>query len=218
MGKDRSTLPPLTAKAAGLALCHDCRKLMRWEPPSSGGRAVCPRCGATVHLRRRESIGVSWALTLSALIFLLPANLFPMMTVVYLGEGEPSTIIGGVLLLIHHGMIPVGMIIFIASIAVPFLKITGIVVLLLSVQFRWRIDARQRTILYRMVEWIGRWSMLDIFVVAILAKLVEMGRIATIEGGVAAVYFGMAVVLTMLAAQVFDERLIWDDVAYERSV
>jgi paraquat-inducible protein A len=83
-------------------------------------------------------------------------------------------------------------------------------VLLLSVQRRWRIDARQRTMLYRMVKWIGRWSMLDIFVIAILAKLVEMGSIANIEGSVAAVYFGLAVILTMLAAEVFDERLIWD--------
>jgi paraquat-inducible protein A len=176
---------------------------------------VCPRCGATVHRRRHGSVGLSWALT--ALIFLVPANLFPIMTVVYLGDGAPSTIIDGVLLLVHHEMIPIGLIIFIASIAVPFLKITGIVVLLLSVQFRWRIDGRQRTILYRMVEWIGRWSMLDIFVIAILAKLVEMGRIATIEGGVAATYFGMAVVMTKLAAQVFDERLIWDALEDERT-
>jgi paraquat-inducible protein A len=210
-------MQPLTAKEAGLALCHDCRKLMKWDPAPAGGRAVCPRCGAPVHRRRHESIGLSWALTLTALIFLVPANLFPIMTVVYLGEGDPSTIIDGVLLLVQHGMIPIGLIIFIASIAVPFLKITGIVVLLLSVQFRWRIDARQRTVLYRMVEWIGRWSMLDIFVIAILAKLVEMGRIASIEGGIAAVYFGIAVILTMLAAQVFDERLIWDIQEPERT-
>ncbi len=210
-------MQPLTAKEAGLALCHDCRKLMKWDPAPAGGRAVCPRCGAAVHRRRHESIGLSWALTLTALILLVPANLFPIMTVVYLGEGDPSTIIDGVLLLVQHGMIPIGLIIFIASIAVPFLKITGIVVLLLSVQFRWRIDARQRTVLYRMVEWIGRWSMLDIFVIAILAKLVEMGRIASIEGGIAAVYFGMAVILTMLAAQVFDERLIWDIQEPERT-
>jgi paraquat-inducible protein A len=203
-------MQPLTAKAAGLALCHDCRKLMRWEPPAGGERLICPRCGAPVHLRRTGSVGLSWALTLAALIFLVPANLFPIMTVVYLGEGEPSTIIDGVLLLVQHGMIPIGLMIFTASIAVPFLKITTIVALLLSVQFRWRIDERQRTVLYRMVEWIGRWSMLDIFVIAILAKLVEMGQIAAIEGGVAAVYFGLAVVLTMLAAKVFDERLIWD--------
>ena len=210
-------MPTLTAKAAGLVLCHDCRKLLRWEPASRGGRPVCPRCGASVHRRRHGSVGLSWALTLTALIFLVPANLFPIMTVVYLGEGEPSTIIDGVLLLVHHGMVPIGLVIFIASVAVPFLKITGIVVLLLSVQLRWHMSGRQRTMLYRMVEWIGRWSMLDIFVIAILAKLVEMGRIAAIEGGVAAVYFGIAVILTMLAAHVFDERLIWDAMESERT-
>ena len=149
-------------------------------------------------------------MTLAAGIFLVPANLYPIMTVVYMGEGDASTIIDGVLLLIQHGMIPIALIIFTASIVVPFLKITGIVVLLLSVHFRWRLDARQRTHLHRMVKWIGRWSMLDIFVIAILAKLVELGRIATIEGGIAAVYFGLAVMLTMLAAEAFDERLIWD--------
>ena len=200
----------LTAKSAGLVLCHDCRKLMRWVPVASGAVPVCPRCGATVHRRRRQSIAQAWALIVTALLLLVPANLYPIMTVVYLGEGAPATIIDGVLLLVQHGMVPIAMVIFIASIAVPFLKITGIVVLLLSVQCRWRIDARQRTMLYRMVEWIGRWSMLDIFVIAILAKLVEMGRIASIEGGPAAVYFGLSVVLTMLAAEVFDERLIWD--------
>jgi len=201
---------PITAKTAGLVLCHDCRKLLRWVSPPQGGAVYCPRCGAPIHQRNTGSIGRTWALTLAAAILLLPANLYPIMTVVHMGEGDPSTIIDGVLLLIHHGMIPIALIIFIASIAVPFLKITGIVVLLLSVQFRWRLDARQRTLLYRMVEWIGRWSMLDIFVIAILAKLVELGRIATIEGGIAAVYFGLAVMLTMLAAKTFDERLIWD--------
>lgn len=205
----------MTAKSAGLVLCHDCRKLMRWVPVEAGQSPVCPRCSAPVHRRRSESIGQAWALTVAALIFLVPANLYPIMTVVYLGEGDPSTIIDGVLLLVRHGMIPIALIIFVASIAVPFLKITGIVVLLLSVQRRWQINARQRTMLYRMVEWIGRWSMLDIFVIAILAKLVEMGQIASIEGGVAAVYFGLAVIFTMLAAEVFDERLIWDITAKE---
>jgi paraquat-inducible protein A len=201
---------PITAKTAGLVLCHDCRKLLRWISPPKGEALYCPRCGAPIHQRKYGSIGRTWALTLAAGIFLVPANLYPIMTVVYMGEGDTSTIIDGVLLLIQHGMIPIALIIFTASIAIPFLKITGIVVLLLSVNFRWRLDARQRTLLHRMVKWIGRWSMLDIFVIAILAKLVELGKIATIEGGIAAVYFGLAVMLTMLAAEAFDERLIWD--------
>jgi paraquat-inducible protein A len=129
-----------------------------------------------------------------------------------MGEGELSTIIDGVILLVHHGMIPIALIIFIASIAVPFLKITGIVVLLLSVQLKWRLNPRQCTTMYRMVEWIGRWSMIDIFVIAILVKLVCMGAIAEIQGGLAASFFGLAVVFTMLAANSFDPRLLWDNI------
>jgi paraquat-inducible protein A len=132
------------------------------------------------------------------------------MTVSQFGEGQPSTIMGGVALLLHHGMIPIALIVFVASIAVPFLKISGIIVLLLSVQLNWQISPRQRTLMYRMVEYIGKWSMLDVFIIAITAKLVAMGKIASIEGNVAAVYFGLAVVFTMLAAMVFDQRLIWD--------
>ncbi len=201
----------LNAKSVGLTQCPVCHKRLRWQAPRLHDRQRCPRCGAGVRQRHYGSIGQSWALTLTALILLIPANLLPIMTVSQFGEGQPSTIIGGVVLLLHHGMIPIALIVFIASFAVPFLKISGIIVLLLSVQYNWRISRRQRTLMYRMVEYIGKWSMLDIFVIAISAKLVAMGKIASIEGNAAAVYFGTAVVMTMLAAMVFDQRLIWDD-------
>ena len=200
----------LSAKSAGLTQCPVCHKRLRWQVARPNFKQRCPRCGAGVRQRHYGSIGQSWALTLTALILLIPANLLPIMTVSQFGEGHPSTIMGGVVLLLHHDMIPIALIVFIASFAVPFLKISGIVVLLLSVHFKWRISRRQRTLMYRMVEYIGKWSMLDIFVIAITAKLVHMGKIATIEGNVAAVYFGLAVVMTMLAAIVFDQRLIWD--------
>jgi paraquat-inducible protein A len=200
----------LNAKSAGLTQCPVCHTRLRWQAPRPDDRQCCPRCGAGVRQRHYGSIGQSWALTLTALILLIPANLLPIMTVSQFGEGQPSTIMGGVILLLHHGMVPIALIVFIASFAVPFLKISGIIVLLLSIQFNWRISRRQRTFMYRMVEYIGKWSMLDIFVIAITAKLVDMGKIATIEGEAAAVYFGMAVVMTMLAALVFDQRLIWD--------
>jgi paraquat-inducible protein A len=200
----------LTAKSLGLAQCQVCHKRLIWQAPHPYSRQRCPRCGAGIRQRHYNSIGQSWALTLTALILLLPANLLPIMTVSQFGEGQPSTIMGGVALLLHHGMIPIALIVFIASIAVPFLKISGIIVLLLSVQLNWQISPRQRTLMYRMVEYIGKWSMLDVFIIAITAKLVAMGKIASIEGNVAAVYFGLAVVFTMLAAMVFDQRLIWD--------
>ncbi|WP_394700300.1 paraquat-inducible protein A [uncultured Desulfosarcina sp.] len=200
----------MTAKSAGLALCPVCHECLRWQAARPDAKQTCPRCGATVRQRHYGSIGRSWALTLTALILLIPANLLPIMTMSQFGEGEASTIVGGVVFLVHHGMVPIALIVFIASFAVPFLKITGIVVLLLSVQFKWETSPRQRTLMYRMVEYIGKWSMLDIFVIAILAKLVDLGKIASIEGNPAAVYFGLAVIMTMLAAMVFDQRLIWD--------
>ena len=200
----------LNAKSVGLTQCPVCHKRLSWQAPGPHSKQHCPRCGAAVRQRNYSSIGQSWALTLTALILLIPANLLPIMTVSQFGEGDPSTIMGGVVLLLHHGMIPIALIVFIASFAVPFLKISGIIVLLLSVQFNWHISRRQRTLMYRMVEYIGKWSMLDIFVIAITARLVDMGKIASIKGDVAAVYFGLAVVMTMLAAMVFDQRLIWD--------
>ena len=200
----------LSAKSAGLTQCQVCHKRLRWLVPRPDVKQRCPRCGAGIRQRHHGSISLSWALTITALILLIPANLLPIMTVSQFGEGEPSTIIGGVVMLLHHGMIPIATLVFIASFAVPFLKISGIIVLLLSVQFNWQMSRRQRTLMYRMVEYIGKWSMLDIFVIAITAKLVAMGKIASIEGDVAAVYFGLAVVFTMLAAILFDQRLIWD--------
>ncbi len=200
----------ITGKSAGLALCQDCHKLVRFKSETNGEKQFCPRCNARLRQRKYGCIAKSWALIITSLIFLVPANLYPIMTMVSFGSGVKSTIIDGVILLVHHGMIPVAAVIFIASIAVPFFKIGGIILLLLSVQFNWQIDSRQRTILYRFVEFIGKWSMLDIFVIAILVKLVEMGSIAEINGNVAAFFFGMSVVFTMLAAMAFDPRLIWD--------
>lgn len=203
-------MQPLTAKSAGLALCPVCHKRLRWQAGRPDEKQHCPRCHAGVRQRYYGSIGQSWALTLAALILLIPANLLPIMTVSQFGEGQPSTIMDGVILLLQHGMIPIALVVFIASFAVPFLKITGIIVLLCSVQFKWHTSPYQRTLMYRMIEYIGKWSMLDIFVIAITAKLVAMGKIANIEGNIAAVYFGLAVMMTMLAAMVFDQRLIWE--------
>jgi len=213
MESDRDQKPEITARSAGFVLCRDCDLLMQYSSGIKAAGLVCSRCRATLYSRVPQSLAKTWALTLTALIFLIPANTFPIMNIVFMGEGDPSTIIDGVILLVHHGMIPIALIIFIASIAVPFLKISGIVILLLSVQFKWDLNPRQCATMYRMVEWIGRWSMIDIFVIAILVKLVSMGAVAEIQGGVAASFFGMAVVFTMLAANSFDPRLLWDNVA-----
>jgi len=200
----------LTAKTAGMVLCQDCHKLLRYPERQTQEDLVCPRCGAAVHQREPNSLARTWALVIAAFILLIPANLLPIMTFTIKGNGEPSTIIDGVLMMVHHGMIPIALIVFIASICVPFLKLTGLSVLLLSVQFKWNTSPRQRTTMYALIETIGRWSMLDVFSIAILGALVELGMLANVKAGPAGNFFCLAVVITIFAAMSFDTRLIWD--------
>jgi paraquat-inducible protein A len=133
------------------------------------------------------------------------------MTLIYRGEPETSTIIEGVILLVKDQAIPIAVVIFIASIAVPFLKVFGLITLLLSIQLKWNLNPRQHTLLYRIIEAIGRWSMLDVFTVSILVALVQLGSLAEIVAGPAATFFCLAVVITIFAAMSFDSRLIWDE-------
>jgi paraquat-inducible protein A len=205
------TKKQLSAKSAGLIQCVDCRKLLRYPEIESQEKLMCPRCGAALHPRRPGSLTKTWALAITALICLIPANLYPIMTLTYRGEPETSTIMDGVILLVKVQAIPIAVIIFIASIAIPFLKVAGLMTLLLSIQLKWNLNSRQRTLLYRIIESIGRWSMLDVFTISILVALVELGSLAEITGGIAATFFCLAVVLTIFAAGAFDSRLIWDE-------
>lgn len=192
---------------AGLTGCHTCGLLQR--VPASG-HAHCPRCHEPVHLRTPNSISMTWALLISAMAMYLPANIFPVMAVTSLGNTQTDTIMSGVLYFLSHGDWPLALIIFVASILVPLLKMLALVYLLVSVQRRsaWRMH--QRTRLYRLTELVGRWSMVDVFVVALLVALVQVGNLATIEPGIGAVAFASVVILTMFAALSFDSRLIWD--------
>jgi paraquat-inducible protein A len=133
------------------------------------------------------------------------------MTVNLFGQGSPATIMGGVIELIQAGMLPIALVVFVASILVPTFKLSGIALLLFSIQRHQRLSPRQRIIMFRFIEWIGRWSMLDIFVIAILVALVSFGNLASVEAGSGAMAFAAVVVLTMLAALTFDPRLIWDN-------
>lgn len=205
------TKKQLSAKSAGLLQCLDCHKLLRYPEVKPREKLICPRCGAAVHQRRPDSLAKTWALAITALICLIPANLYPIMTLTYRGEPETSTIIDGVILLVKDQAIPIAVVIFIASIAVPFLKVFGLITLLLSIQLKWNLSPRQRTLLYRIIEAIGRWSMLDVFTVSILVALVQLGSLAEITGGLAATFFCAAVVITIFAAMSFDSRLIWDN-------
>ena len=194
---------------AGILTCTECHELNRQDPETD--EQTCTRCGALVHARRPDSLMRTWALLLTSAILYIPANLLPIMTINSLGQGSPSTIMAGVIELVQHGMIPIAAVVFIASILVPTFKLVGIALLLYSVQRHQPLSARQRIIMYRFIEFIGRWSMLDIFVIAILVAVVNFGRIASVEANLGAVAFASVVVLTMLAAVTFDPRLIWDN-------
>ncbi|EIK53214.1 paraquat-inducible protein A [Stutzerimonas stutzeri TS44] len=199
----------MRAADVGLMVCHECHQLNRRQPEQS--RQHCTRCGARVHMRRPNSIARTWALLLSAALLYLPANLLPIMTVRMLGNGTPDTIMSGVVTLARHGMYPIAAVVFIASILVPTFKLVGIAMLLISVQRHHPMSPRQRLLVFRFIEWIGRWSMLDIFVIAILVAIVNFGSLASVEAGMGAVAFASVVILTMLAAITFDPRLIWDN-------
>lgn len=194
---------------AGLLICHECHQL---NPVQDGAeKQFCSRCGARVYGRRPNSLVRTWALLLTAAILYIPANLLPIMTVNSLGKGQTDTIMSGVIELVNYGMLPIATVVFVASILVPTFKLVGIALLLYSVQRHQPMSVRQRILMYRFIEWIGRWSMLDIFVIAILVAMVNFGSLASIEPGLGAAAFACVVILTMLAALTFDPRLIWDN-------
>ncbi|MCP8690229.1 paraquat-inducible protein A [Marinobacterium sedimentorum] len=192
--------------AAAPICCHDCSLLC---PPALEG-TPCPRCHAKLHARTPNSLSWTWALLVSALFLLLPANLLPIMTIRTLGRGDPSTIIEGVIELTQHGLFWIALVVLIASVIIPVGKLIGMFILLLSVQLGWTTNLRQKMLMFRFVEWVGRWSMLDIFVVGILVALVQLGNLTHIIGNHGATAFATVVICTMVAAQKFDTRLIWD--------
>ncbi len=198
------TFPAGTAAAEGLACCHVCCKL----GPESLHH--CPLCGAALHVRKPASLQRTVALVITALLLYIPANVLPIMTTSQLGTPIESTILGGVVLLMHHGSYSIAGIIFIASVLVPLGKIFALSWLCWSVGRRHDTSHHDRTRLYRLTELVGKWSMTDVFVVAILVALIQIGGLLSITAGTAAIAFGGVVVVTMLAAESFDPRLIWD--------
>ncbi len=200
---------PASAAARGLARCHSCGRV---ELVSA---EHCPRCHAPLHLRKPHSLQRTIALTLGAVILYLPANLLPVLRVESTLKGaQQNTILGGVVQFWQNGDYLVALIIFIASVMIPILKVLAIVALCLAARFGcWQ---RAMTRLYRVTDYIGRWSMVDVFVVAILVGVVQLGGVMTINAGEGALAFAGVVVLTMLAAHSFDPRLIWDAAAREQ--
>ncbi len=200
----------LTARHMGMVSCHTCHLLC--TPPDIQERqlACCPRCGSTLHGRKPNSLARCLALVIAASVLMFPAQMLPITITSALGHTQSDTILSGVIYFIHSGMWPIALVIFIASVFVPFCKILILILLMLSVQFRWRWNPRDRTRLYRITELVGRWSMVDVYVVTILVALVKLGAVASIDAGPGAAFFAAVVILTMYAAEYFDPRLIWD--------
>lgn len=200
----------MTTRQAALITCPECHLLCRPSEMSERSPARCPRCHARLRARKANSISRTWALTLAAALFYIPANLLPITHMTQMGVSQSDTIISGVLYFIKTGMWGIASIIFVASVLIPLLKLMSLTFLLVSVQRRSTWRPRDRTRLYRVTEAIGRWSMVDIFAVTILVALIKLGAIAEVNAGQGALFFAAVVVTTMLAAMSFDPRLIWD--------
>ena len=202
-----------TARLQGLIACHFCHTLSslpKATATTKNSELHCPCCQSVIHSRIPDSLNRTWALLIAAIILYVPANTLPIMTVILWGNGQPDTIMSGVIHLLDSGMWPLALLIFVASIFIPILKLMILMGLLISVQLKSTWKPRDRTILYRVTEFIGRWSMVDVFVIAILVALVQFGNTATVFPGIAALSFASVVILTMFAAHTFDPRLIWD--------
>ena len=196
----------LTAREAGLVGCRRCHRAHR------GGAARCTRCGTPLSSRDETSIQRVWAWWAAGVLFYIPANLYPMLTTRVLFTTQESTIIGGAVDIALAGSVGIAAIILIASVGIPVAKFVAIAWLAVSVRrrARGRDDRHRRQVLYEIVEFIGRWSMIDIFVVAITSALVHLRVLVSVTPGPAAIAFAASVVFTMLAARSFDSRLIWD--------
>jgi paraquat-inducible protein A len=203
---------PATGRSLGLLVCLDCRATVR---AVKAPHLRCPRCHARLHERKPHSLVITAALVVCAAVLYVPANVLPVMITRTIFDDERDTIMSGVLVLLDSGSWPIALLVFIASIVVPLLKILALGVLLYSA---WRRSPRgrlQRSKLYRMVEFIGRWSMLDIYAISLLATLVQVQSFALVIVGWGAWAFAAVVVLTLLAARTFDERLLWDTPRHE---
>ncbi len=199
----------VTARDYGLMRCHDCGYLVG-HTKSTSKEVHCPRCDATVHLRKKHGVQRTWALVLTSLIFIVPANTLPIMQVDFLGIPDRSTILDGIIYFFKEGSYGIGLIIFLASVLVPLFKIIGLVIILLTIRSGQDRFLKQKAGMFRFIEFIGRWSMLDIFVIALLTVLVDFGFFTSVHTAPGASFFCMVVVCTMMAAIVFDPRTMWD--------
>jgi len=199
-----------SALEKGKANCHTCGRASSME------HHHCPRCRTPIHARKADSVQRCLALCFASILAYIPANIWPIMVVTQLGATEPSTILGGVATFWQMHAYPVAIIIFIASVMIPGLKLLALFALC-SIAKGWIVvDPKFATKIYWLTELVGRWSMVDVFVVAILVGLIQLGNLMSIRPGAAALAFALMVILTMIAAHAFDPKLIWDQVRRQK--
>jgi len=191
-----------------LISCKNCHKV--YEKPNYDN-FVCTRCNHLVRKRIKDSLQVSLALTICAILLYIPAMLYPMMEITKLGVKVESTIMEGVISFLEYESYFIAIVVFTASVIIPLIKLVGLLVIFTSLKINIRMTNRTKNIIFRFVEAIGKWSMIDIYVVAILASVVQLDEVFNIKGGIAATSFALVVILTMIAAHRFDTRIIWDE-------
>ncbi|WP_085786752.1 paraquat-inducible protein A [Ketogulonicigenium robustum] len=199
-----SATPEITARDAGLVGCRSCGRVWPLETPA------CGRCGARLQSRDTHSISRVWAWWAAGLLCYIPANLYPMLETRVLFNTSSDTIVAGAVHMFNMGSVAVALVILLASVGIPMAKFITIAWLAITVQRGSKIGAVQRQTLYEVVDFIGRWSMIDVFVVAITSALVQLNVAVSILPGPAALTFALSVIFTMLSAQAFDTRMIWD--------
>ena len=215
-GRAHDAMPPVPPIAfrPGAVGCEACGLVS----VAADHRARCPRCGSALHVRKPDAISRTWAFAIAGAILYIPANYFPVLTVIQMGAGSPSTIMGGVIELLDSHMYPLALLVFFASVLVPVFKLVALAAMLVTAKLAatnrgtaaW---LRERTRLYYIVAWVGRWSMVDIFMESLLGALVQFGAAVNIAPGIGAVAFCAVVILTIFAAEGFDPRLMWDAAA-----
>jgi len=197
----------INAKDQGIAGCHTCGLAVNMNNQS---HVECPRCGSEVHYRKPNSVSRAWAFLIAAFIMYIPANTEPMMRTTALGNEEADTIMSGVLYFLSAGEWYLALVIFAASVMLPLLKIIAIGYILISIQRGASSRLEEKSNLYKLAEILGKWSMLDIFVVGLMVMLVQLGNLTSIDPGPAVIAFALVVILTMFAEEALDPKLIWD--------
>ena len=191
-----------------LISCKNCHQMYEKE---NYDNFVCTRCNHIVRRRIKDSLQVSLALTICAVLLYIPAMLYPIMEVTRLGVKVESTILGGVISFLEHGSYFIAGVIFIASVVIPMIKLVGLLFIFTSLKVNVKMSNNRKILIFKFIEAIGKWSMIDIYVVALLASIVQLDEIFNIKGGIAATSFALMVILTMIAANRFDTRIIWDE-------